>query len=115
MKKSLVVVSLVLSVVAQAHMFESGTLIKCYDSVSDYTYLIKVIGDVDTNIKVSRNGHLLNEYINGDFNHGFKDTRFTALVDGSEAFQIVLPKHKLAKAYYADGGDSRALKCKFVN
>jgi len=114
MKKSLVVASLVLSAVAQAHMFESGTKIKCYDSVSDYTYLLKVIGDVDANIKVSRNGKLLNEFINADFNYGFEDTRFTALSNGNEEFQVVFPKHDLSQAYYADGGDSRALECKFV-
>lgn len=120
MKKFFVFLLLSLSLLAQAKIFKpiSGMELKCFDEVSNQSYLIKLIdwGDQDAEITVKTNGQIIDQYGEDEthFSDSSQDASFIISRSGQYLFSIVFENYNTKKAYYMDNGDSRSLDCRLI-
>jgi len=119
MKKIIALSILAMTSVSFGQSFSpiSGMKFKCFDDVSGYTYILKIldIGDEDGEIKMFRHGKFVKKYSNVEFDEHSEGSMF--FYDNGitqEKFSIHFPYNKLEEAYYMDGGDSRALDCQII-
>ena len=119
MKVISVISFLFLSTMTYAGQFHpvSGMKFTCYDNVSAHTYALAIldIGDEEAEVTVFKNKKILSIYHSAIFNENDQGSFFLVVGQkGRQLFSINFPYNDLNEAYYADGGDSRALKCKVL-
>ncbi len=127
--KSIIVVAAITTgnlVHAEAFELQSGLTLKCYDDVSNQTYVIKVvdIGDEDGDVKIyqgTSTRRLLNHFKSVEIRGSGQGTLFSVWDDreghsnyNQPIWNVVFPDDNTSDAYYFDGGDSRPIDCKIV-
>jgi hypothetical protein len=113
---ALAILTISSAVGAQTFNPESNMQFSCIDSVSNYSYHLTIvdIGDEEGKIVEFKKFPLITAYDNVVFNENSEESSFVAFKEGKVLFSIVFPNNDLKEAYYADGGDSRAMDCKIL-
>ncbi len=95
----------------------SGMVLKCYDSVSNYTYKMTLVdlGDETAQIEVFNHyGKKIENHKQAAFNEHSSGSFFLTYKNDQEYFSINFNNNDLFDAYYEDRGDSRAVDCHII-